>query len=151
MIRLFESRDAEKVSSLIRNTLMVSNSRDYDVEIILQLQQTYSPHRLLMLAERREIYVFESRRRLLGTISLERDTIYGFFVSPDRQNEGIGSALLEHIEETARGRGTGCLHIDASLTAVSYYRRRGFLVTGTRGDGRFGRTVHMRKRLQAAR
>jgi len=147
MIRRFEPEDAEKVSSLIRNTLMVSNARDYDVEVILNLQKIYSPHRLLSLAQTREIYVYEKHRRMFGTISLEGETIYSFFVSPDRQNEGIGTAMMEFLEETIRKRGGSCLHIDASLTAVPFYRRRGFLVTGTRGDGRFGRTVHMRKLL----
>jgi GNAT superfamily N-acetyltransferase len=133
---------------LIRNTLLVSNTKDYDFEVILNLEKVFSPRRIKSLSVQREIFVFDEGGELWGTISLEGNTIYSFFVAPDKQKEGIGNALLEHVEAIAREKGLAALLVSASLTAVSFYKRHGYQITGTGGDSDFGRTINMRKNLQ---
>jgi GNAT superfamily N-acetyltransferase len=147
MIRKFLPEDAEQVSALIQNTLIVSNSADYHVRPIRRLSHLFAPPMLRSLIKRREIYVFERTGRLCGTISLEDDRVYSFFVAPDRQGTGIGKALLKHIEKRARKRGVRTLRVASSLTAVSFYEKMGFTVVGQKDDESYGETVMMVKSL----
>ena len=147
VIREFTFADADKVSALIRNTLLISNAADYDYKIIRNLESTFMPEKIKALSLRREIFVCERNDRICGTISLENNTIFSFFVAPDRQMEGVGTRLLEYVENLARQRGTRRLYMAASITAVSFYRRQGYVITGSGGDSVFGRTYNMRKDL----
>jgi len=147
MIRLIEERDLHRVSALIQNTLLVSNLADYDLEIIGNLLSAFSPQELRALARKRRIYIFEEDGVLLGTIGLEDDKVYNFFVSPDRQGSGVGGELLDFVENQARVEGRRKLTVDSSLTAVSFYRRKGYRQTGEQINRSFGRTITMEKLL----
>ena len=147
VIREFTFADAESVSALIRNTLLISNATDYDFKVIRNLETTFMPEKLKALSLRRETFVYEVDDRIYGTISLENNTIFSFFVAPDKQMEGVGTQLLEYVENLARERGTRRLYMAASITAVSFYRRQGYEITGSGGDSAFGRTYNMRKDL----
>jgi GNAT superfamily N-acetyltransferase len=147
MIRLIEERDLQRISALIQNTLLVSNLPDYDLETIGRLHNAFTPEQLRGLAYKRRIYILEEDGLLLGTIGIEGDRVYNFFVPPDRQGSGIGGRLLDFVEEQARGEGRRTLTVDSSLTAVSFYRRRGYRKTGEQNNRAFGRTVTMVKTL----
>ena len=92
--------------------------------------------------------MFEEQNEILGTIGLEGSSVHDFFVAPDRQKQGVGSALLSFVEARAKNNGVRSLYLAASLTAVRFYRKKGYESTGEEDDGAFGRTVGMRKRLQ---
>jgi GNAT superfamily N-acetyltransferase len=147
VIRAFTFADAKRVSALIRNTLLISNIKDYDYSVIRNLEDCFTPEKIKALSLRREIFVYEKNCKIFGTISLENDTIYSFFVAPDKQKEGVGTELLEYVENLARKRGKRLLFMAASITAVSFYRKHGYEVIGSGGDGTFGRTFSMRKDL----
>lgn len=66
---------------------------------------------------------------------------------------GIGSALFRSAETAAIAAGASCIHVDASLAAVEFYKANGFEEVG-RGEHRLwsGRPmacVFMRKNLDA--
>jgi GNAT superfamily N-acetyltransferase len=151
VIREFTFADADKVSALIRNTLLISNGPDYDYKVIRNLDATFMPDKLKALSLRREIFVYERDGQICGTISLENNTIFSFFVAPDKQKEGVGTQLLDFVEDLALQRGTRRLYMAASATAVSFYRKRGYEITGSGGDSTFGRTYNMRKDLFSRR
>lgn len=88
---------------------------------------------------------------LRGCIQLTRAggaAHFGMFaVDPSRQAGGVGSALLTHAEDLARGA-WGCTTMDLEVIAqrdllIAYYERRGYERTGETtpfpyGDERFG-------------
>ena len=78
------------------------------------------------MARKREMYVYDSDGVIAGTISLGGNTIYGFFVAPDRQHEGIGTELLKWAEKRAREKGKRTLQVGASITALNFYRKHGY-------------------------
>jgi GNAT superfamily N-acetyltransferase len=148
MIRQIQENDLQRVSALIQNTLLVSNLVDYDLEIIGNLLHAFSPDQLRALSKKRRIYILEEDGILLGTIGLEGSKVYNFFVSPDKQGGGAGSELLHFAENQARAEGQRKLTVDSSLTAVSFYRRKGYSRVGEQVDKSFGRTVTMEKTLR---
>ena len=147
MIRRLQRADLEKVSALISNTLLVTNISDYDLEIIANLSAAFSPDKLERIARKRKIYLYEDNGEIFGTIGVEGDRVYNFFVAPDRQGGGIGRALLEFVEEQARRDGVRKLSVDSSLTAVGFYKRMGYTRTGHQEDTRLGWTVTMERLL----
>ncbi|UCF96626.1 MAG: GNAT family N-acetyltransferase [Spirochaetaceae bacterium] len=147
MIRQIRERDLQRVSALIQNTLLVSNLADYDLEIIGNLTNSFSPQQLRVLARRRKIFIYEDQGAVFGTIGLEDGRVYNFFVSPDKQGSGVGSKLLDFVENQARIEGRRTITVDSSLTAVSFYRKKGYRRVGEQVNKSFGRTVTMEKRL----
>jgi GNAT superfamily N-acetyltransferase len=147
MIRQIEERDLQRVSALIQNTLLVSNLADYELEIIGNLLTAFSPEHLRALSGRRRIYIYEEGAAVLGTIGLEGGRVYNLFVAPDRQGIGVGGELLNFVEQRARLEGHKTITLDSSLTAVSFYRRKGYRQTGEQANQSFGRTVTMEKSL----
>ena len=147
-VRRLRAEDLPGASDLIRNTLLVSNLRDYDLKVILELSASFSEAEIRALAGRRELFVYEDKGRLLAVVGLEGTGVYNFFVAPDCQGRGVGRALLGFVEELALRRGIQELHLSSSLTAVGFYERLGYRRTGAENDGRYGRTVEMIKPLQ---
>ena len=146
-IRQIGERDLRRVSALIQNTLLVSNLVDYDLETIGNLLSAFSPPQLRSLARKRRIYLYEEGGVVLGTIGLEGCRVYNLFVAPDRQGSGVGGELLDFVEQRARLEGCDTITLDSSLTAVSFYERKGYRRTGEQASRSFGRTVTMEKRL----
>lgn len=59
------------------------------------------------------------------------------WVSPRARGLGVGDRLTEAVEVWARGAGAGALRLavmPGNEAALSLYRRKGFVLTGERGD-----------------
>jgi GNAT superfamily N-acetyltransferase len=147
VIRTLKRADLKQVSALIQNTLMVTNTLDYDLKVIGHMVAAYSPERLAEMAHNRKIYIYEQNNKIHGVIGLENGEVYNFFVAPDRQGSGIGKALLERIEKQARREGARRVTVNSSITAASFYTKMGYVRTGERSDEHFGRTILMEKKL----
>ena len=55
-------------------------------------------------------------------------------VSPAHQRKGVGSALLNHMEQLARKYGAAAVHLwtaHDNLQAVSFFQKAGFKITGS--------------------
>jgi len=61
-----------------------------------------------------------------GELDLDRGEIVAVYVVPAVAGTGVGSALLGHLEETARAAGYERLTLCASLNAEAFYARRGW-------------------------
>jgi len=147
IVRRVRSSELELVSALIRNTLLVSNSLDYDMRIIWNLSRQYSAENLRDMAIRRRMYVHVTGNVIDGTVSLKGDTIYAFFVAPDKQGSGIGSDLLSCMEEVAKSLEIPCLKVDASITAKKFYEVHGYETVREEWDGNYGTVITMKKEL----
>ena len=93
-----------------------------------------------------EVFVAESDGRVIGLIAVQiaefihRVARYGritaLAVSADCRQQGVGSALLEHVEKHLQERGVSDVHVDAGLhrkdEAHKFYEARGFTASGVR-------------------
>jgi GNAT superfamily N-acetyltransferase len=68
------------------------------------------------------------------------------FVEPELWRHGVGSVLIEHCVEIARGAGSRALHVVGNPHAEGFYLAVGFEVVGTT-QTRFGPGLLMRKIL----
>jgi GNAT superfamily N-acetyltransferase len=62
-----------------------------------------------------------------GELDLDRGEVVAVYVLPEAVGAGIGSALLTHLETTARAHGLHRLTLCASLNAEKFYAHRGWL------------------------
>jgi GNAT superfamily N-acetyltransferase len=149
-VRPAEPADYPDLSHLIRGTLRSSNAADYNRQVILNLQRAYSAAALARLAKRRRIWVAvdeDDNGRIVGTVSLEDDTVQGLFVAVDRQGEGIGRRLMGYAEAAARAKGRNLVRLSSSLTALQFYLHLGYQEIEAAGDEFYGPVVRMMKRL----
>ena len=100
--------------------------------------------------ERGDVYVAVDRERIVGAVRTkpqEKDLfIKQIAVDPARQGTGVGSWLLQRIDEVARARGLGGLSLETAEMAVAnirLYQRHGFEIV-SRGPPDHGLDPHTR-------
>ena len=62
-----------------------------------------------------------------GVLNQERAEVEAVYVSPGAGRRGIGLEVLRRLEERARALGLGVLRLNASLNAVPFYERAGYV------------------------
>ena len=100
--------------------------------------------------ERGDVYVALDGERIAGAVRTkpqEKDLyIQQIAVDPARQGTGVGSWLLQRIDELARARGLGGLSLETAEMAVAnirLYQRHGFEIV-SRGPPDHGLDRHIR-------
>jgi len=105
------------------------------------------------VVQTRECFVAEKCGEIVGFGQLKAGSgrIEAVFVAPECSRQGVGVALLSHLESVADAQGIRCLQLSASLNSVEFYKRAGYREQG-RGSHRLlsGKEiacVHMMKEL----
>ena len=77
----------------------------------------------------REFFVAEEDEFILGFGVLNQGSalVEAVYVSPEAGRRGIGLELLRKLEERARALGLRVLRLNASLNAVPFYKRAGYV------------------------
>jgi GNAT superfamily N-acetyltransferase len=147
LIRSFEEKDAEAVSHLIRKTLNEVNSRVYPPSVIQFMSNEYSPLFLIKIAQERDFLVALLDNKIVGSATLFNDYIATVFVHPDYQGKGIGTFLMQHIERIAKRKKIETLQLEASINAVNFYTKLGYIKGKTNYHENYGSTYEMKKSL----
>ena len=147
IIELLRDTDIPQYIELIHRTLRVSNSRDYEQDIVENLCALYTPESVHSLLEKRTIFVAKESGEVLGTGGIENNVLYGVFVDPEFQGRGLGREIMVRLEAKAREDGVAALTAPASITAVEFYRHLGYTQTTEENDPRFGRVIIMTKEI----
>jgi putative acetyltransferase len=79
--------------------------------------------------EGKEFYVAEGEGEIIGfaTLNLAGGEVEAVYVHPAATRRGVGLKLVRTLEERAREGGLKSLHLCASLNAVEFYERAGFV------------------------
>ncbi|MFH1420366.1 MAG: GNAT family N-acetyltransferase [Candidatus Aenigmatarchaeota archaeon] len=147
-IRKFKKGDEIKVSNIIRRCLREVNSKDYHKKVITNLCKFFTPSQIIKNSKNRTIFVAIENDKLVGTASLKGDKVFTVFVNSDMHGKGIGSKLMDKIEDLAKKKGYKTIKVPASLTAFEFYKKRGYkkikiVHSKEHGDT----TIEMKKKL----
>jgi N-acetylglutamate synthase-like GNAT family acetyltransferase len=147
-IRRARRSDVDAISQVIVDTLRDANAKDYAPAVIERVAANFAPERVAQMLTRRIIVVASVSDVIVGTGGLEGSSVRSVFVRPNCQSQGIGSAIMIHIEALARELGVGQLTLSSSVTAEAFYAKRGYVAVR---DGWYGdeRTIVMEKNLIA--
>ncbi len=139
--------DVASLSELIRHTIRVSNSKDYDQKSIDLLCAIFEPEPVAERIEKELILLSFAGTKLVGTVGLKGDYLRSLFVEPVYQGQGFGRVLTARIEEEARKNAMPEIMVHSSLTAQEFYSALGysFVELQSYPEGPF---VLMRKPLQ---
>ena len=119
--------DAEAVYEIVLRALRETNACDYPASVIDRLVLTL-PEGVASKLEEWHAYVAVVDGRIVGTASLNDRTVRAVFVHPDYQGRGIGTELMNSVENAASVQSESTLSVQSSITAQPFYAKRGFKV-----------------------
>ena len=122
LIRRATAADAEAVHEIVLLALREMNVWDYPPSVIDRLVLTL-PDKVASNLETLCAFVAVVDGQVVGTGSLSGQTVSSVYVHPDHQRRGVGAALVEAVENTCQH---GMLSVQSSVTAKSFYAKRGF-------------------------
>ena len=104
-------------------------SRSYPEDQIASWAGLLSPTSYVAVIRERFLVVAEDAGGIAGFGQLNQTNgeVDAVYVLPGRQGEGIGGALLRSLEVAARAAGLKELHLSATLNAVPFYERAGYV------------------------
>jgi len=122
--------------------------KDYFQDPVLSRQE------LLKLFERMAFYVYRSEQRIVGVAALSvknagEGQIHWVYILPKHQRQGIGKALVTHLEKEAGEKHLHRLKLHTAgtaLWAINFYEKLGYHLTG-KIDRAWGFDVVMEKKL----
>lgn len=133
IIRRFENKDAEKVSSLIIHTVRISNIEDYSVELMEELIKHQQAENVLERAGWTHFYVAQDGNEIIGCGAIgpywgkeDESSLFTIFVLPEYQGKGIGTKIIETLEKDEYFLRSKRIEIPSSITAVNFYRKFGY-------------------------
>jgi GNAT superfamily N-acetyltransferase len=146
-IRRAAARDADAVREIVVRALRETNARDYPASVIDRLASTL-PDKVASKLEEGRAFVAVLDGRVVGTGSLDGQTVSSVFVHPRYQRRGVGTKLMEAIEHAASVESVTPLALQSSITALAFYAKRSFNVVSEaiHGDER---TIFMAKEIPA--
>ena len=133
IVRRFKESDAAAVAELIKETLRISNTRDYPADIMEELMKRHTPEYVLQRASWTHFYVAEEENHLIGCGAIgpywdkeDESSLFSFFVRPDQQRKGIGAAIMQALENDEYALRAKRIEIPASITGLPFYQKMGY-------------------------
>lgn len=120
--------DALRIRNLHVRSIRILCRHEYTLRQITAWsgKRTAASFRRAMTAGGEMMFVAEASGRLAGFSSLHGDGIYALYVHPRYARHGVGTRLLAVAERRAARRGVTRVWLDATLTALPFYRARGY-------------------------
>jgi ribosomal protein S18 acetylase RimI-like enzyme len=134
VIRQATAADAEAVRKIVLLALRETNARDYPSSVIDRLVLTL-PDKVASNLETWCAFVAIVNGQVVGTGSLNGQTVSSVYVHPDYQRRGIATKLMDAVENAANAQSPGTLSVQSSVTAKPFYAKRGFKIVR---EGFFG-------------
>ena len=128
VIRQFEPRDAAACCELIQDC--IRRDRLLHPELRRALLAAESPDTMRRRAASFYLAVYETDGAALGIGGVEMNEIRLLFVSPDRQGEGIGRSLLQHLEAMVPPALFQDVFVYSTPGAAPFYRKQGYEARG---------------------
>lgn len=132
-VRLYREEDAEEIVNLIIRNFKEVNIKDYGEKAIEELLVTHDVNWFKGVAEYANVYVFWKEDKIVGVGSissfwgsLTESILLTVFVLPELHGQGIGSYIIDTLEADALFLRAERVEIPASITAVEFYRKKGY-------------------------
>ena len=135
LVRRFLPKDVRDVQTIIHRGLREINSADYPSDVIEQYCVYFTVEKIIGQAALAHMYVAQSDSgKILGTGSIapfwnsETESILlTIYVLPELIRNGIGTAIVQTLEKDDFFLRAKRIEIPSSKTAVSFYRKMGYV------------------------
>ncbi|MGA7954931.1 MAG: GNAT family N-acetyltransferase [Gloeobacterales cyanobacterium] len=126
IIRHAHLSDYPRIVQLQQCSLQVLCQKDYSVEQVKALLKDKRDYNNWKWGE--TVFVAEYESTIVGFAARNQNWITGVYVHPEFTRKGIGSRLLNIIEDNSKACGINCLFVDALITAKPFYDCLGYQV-----------------------
>ncbi len=129
IVRKFVIDDAEELNNVIEHTIEESYKWIYPEEVREVFKEENSTEQLAERGEKDYVLVVvdpDDENKIVGTGSLIDNRIFGVYVHPEYQANGIGVRIMEQLEDRALGNGIKKLVLSASISSKDFYRKLGY-------------------------
>lgn len=129
----YHDEDAKEIVNLIIRNFREINVKDYGEKAVEELVVTHDVKWFKSLAEYANVYVFWNEGKVVGVGSIAsfwgsptESILLTIFVLPEFHGQGIGSYIIDTLESDALFLRAERIEIPASITAVEFYRKKGY-------------------------
>ena len=128
-IRCARIEDASSIAQVHVASVEAINTSLYTPEEIESWSKPRTIANYQELIRNREFLVAEAENGMVGfgVLNPSSSTIEAVYVSPEATGGGIGMELMRKLEERAASLGLNHLQLNASLNAVPFYRKAGYV------------------------
>lgn len=129
-VRKATEKDAVPMATIYFNTIRIINSKDYSApKIEIWSGPAPDPEKWMRRLKNKRTYIACIGDEVVGFAEFEPDGhIDAFYVHHKYQGMGVASQLLKQIEAEAVKLKVLKLYLEASITALPFFRSRGFRV-----------------------
>lgn len=132
-VKPYCEEDTEEIVRLIIRNFREVNVKDYGEAAIEQHVKTHDTAWFQGMAGYAHVYVFWNEGTIVGVGSISsfwgsptESILLTVFVLPELQGQGIGSYIMDTLEEDELFLRAERIEIPASITAVEFYRKKGY-------------------------
>lgn len=129
----YREEDAEEIVNLILRNFREINVKDYGEEAVEALCATHDANWFQGVAEHANVFVFWKENKIVGVGSIAsfwgsptESILLTIFVLPEFHGQGIGGYIIDILENDELFLGAERIEIPASITAVEFYRKKGY-------------------------
>lgn len=126
MVREAVPGDAQAVSKLILENAAATLLDYYSPEQWQVFLKYYDPETVRQKLTNHQYFCAELDNEIIGVIGLDRNWVVGFYTKATMLKKGIGTLLMNHLEEFARKNGIPKLKLASSPVGLEYYYKKGW-------------------------
>ena len=132
-VRRFAETDAETVQNIIHRGLREINGKDYPAELMEEYCNYFTLEKIKSQAASAHMYVAVWENKIVGTGSIapywgsEKESILlTIYILPEMIGHGVGSAIINTLEQDEYFLRAERIEIPSSVTAVKFYQKMGY-------------------------
>lgn len=125
-IRKANLADAKVLSELILENAHALLKPHYSNEQWAVFEQYYSEQVVAEKINRQHVFCCEINNIIVGTVALDEDFVVGFYTKLNYLQKGIGTALMQHLEQFASQNGLKEIQLAASPVGMLFYLKQGW-------------------------
>jgi len=125
-IRKAKLEDAKIISVLRKATFELVNSKEYNSLQVKDLIDNSNLDKMIEKIRSREMFCLVDGRKILGAVDLDGDKIAGVVIRKNYLRRGIGTKLMNFIEDYAKKKGLKKVKLFSTPLAVLFYQGLGY-------------------------
>ncbi len=118
--------DAEELSSIRRGVFGNIPGENYNKKLVAILYEAYSPEKIKEKIKIVPTFCLISAGKIIGSVSLKNSEIKGVFVKASYVRRGIGTRLMDYIENYAKKKKIKKVFLWSAEKAVGFYEKQGY-------------------------
>ncbi len=119
----------DEIHEIVSKTIKEIYSKYYSNEVVDFFLELHNRDNIHNDISKDNTYVIGYGAAILGTGTINQNTISRVYITPNNQNEGIGTKLMDYLEKEII-KNYSHVNVDVSLPATEFYRKRGYELLG---------------------